>query len=62
MAENQISKTIKGVYAGTCPDCKLVRGDWEEKGSECGRCGHIYETKAVARTLDGEVKVVKDCD
>jgi len=60
MAKNEIIDTIKGHYAGTCPDCSLVRGDWESKGSSCGRCGHKFETEAVALTLDGEVRVFEE--
>ena len=62
MAENKISKTIKGVYAGTCPDCNLMRGDWENKGTPCGRCGHKFATVAVAMTLDGTVKELDEKD
>lgn len=56
MAKNEIEKTIKGKYAGVCTECNLVRGDWEIQGMPCGRCGHKFETPAVALTLDGEVK------
>lgn len=60
MATNYIINTTKGKYAGTCPDCNLMRGDWEIKGTACGRCGHIFETEALQRTLDGEIKEVED--
>lgn len=53
---NQITKTVKGKYAGTCPSCNIPRGTWESQGTPCGHCGHIYKTEAIARTLDGEIK------
>lgn len=57
MAVNRIVETRKlGKYAGTCPDCNLMRGTEEQKGSCCGRCGHKHKTKAVHRDLDGNIK------
>lgn len=60
MAKNEPVHTIKGAYAGKCPECNLMRGDWEIKGMNCGRCGHKFETEAVPLTLDGEVKVIEE--
>jgi len=60
MAKNQIIKTVKGKYAGECPACNLVRGDWEINGTACGRCGTTLQTEAVPLTLDGEIKEETD--
>jgi hypothetical protein len=60
MARNEPVSTIKGKYAGKCTECNLDRGDWESKGTPCGRCGHTFETEAVPLTLDGEVKVIEE--
>jgi len=60
MAKNQIIKTVKGKYAGVCPECGLLRGDWEIKGTSCGRCGTTFQTESLPMTLDGEIKEVED--
>jgi len=62
MAKDEITKTIKGKYAGHCPDCNLLRGSWEIKGTNCGRCGHKFETKAVPLNIDGSVKEIEDVE
>lgn len=43
-----------GKYAGTCAECGLMRGT--EDDPTCGRCGHKYETEAVPRDLNGNIK------
>lgn len=57
MTDYQIIRSVKlGKYAGVCPNCNLMRGTEEVKGVSCGRCGHTFETEAVALTLDGKPK------
>lgn len=47
MVKNEPVNTIKGKVGGECPSCKIVRGDWEIKGTCCGRCGHKYDTDPI---------------
>ena len=53
MKVGYLVNTIKGKIGGRCNGCDLLRGDWELKGSECGRCGEIFKDDPVIQTVDG---------